>query len=97
VFLPISSSAVVARLAELKPSALICGLRWRRQALVFWLSRWTAIHRREARCLDELIKNHSCFVVNNNSCLLGCFYGIWLFLWCFYFYIVDGMLKKHQW
>jgi hypothetical protein len=27
---------------------------WRRQALVFWLSRWTAIHRREARCLDEL-------------------------------------------
>jgi hypothetical protein len=62
----ISSSAVVARLAELKPSALICGLRWRRQALVFWLSRWTAIHRREARCLDELNLRLLNLLVNSN-------------------------------
>jgi hypothetical protein len=49
-----------------KPSALIGGIRWRRQALVFWLSRWTAIHRREARCLDELNLRLLNLLVNSN-------------------------------
>lgn len=34
---------------------------------------------------DELIKNHSCFIVNNNSCINGCFGFIWLYLKGIYF------------
>ncbi|MFI8097716.1 hypothetical protein ACIEGN_18750 [Citrobacter freundii] len=34
---------------------------------------------------DGLIKNHSCFIVNNNSCINGCFGFIWLYLKGIYF------------
>jgi len=34
---------------------------------------------------DGLIKNHSCFIVNNNSCINGCIGFIWLYLKGIYF------------
>ncbi|WP_216699907.1 hypothetical protein, partial [Enterobacter roggenkampii] len=34
---------------------------------------------------DGLIKNHSCFIVNNNSCIYGCIGFIWLYLKGIYF------------
>ncbi len=34
---------------------------------------------------DGLIKNHSCFIVNNNSCINDCIGFIWLFFNVIYF------------
>lgn len=43
---------------------------------------------------DGLIKNHSCFSVNNNSCYCGCFGFMWLLINGIYFLCRCGMLKK---
>lgn len=46
---------------------------------------------------DGLIKNHSCFIVNNNSCIYSCFGFIWLYLKGIYFYKrLVLCCKKHQ-
>lgn len=46
---------------------------------------------------DGLIKNHSCFIVNNNSCIYSCFGFILLYLKGIYFYKrLVLCCKKHQ-